>query len=294
MNSFLKLLFIGSLFASCAKPIANFKIADGKKQVLTNIHFQNQSLKATDYIWDFGDGTISKEFAPVHEFKSSGNYKVTLKAQKGKKTTQKTIELSIEPPTDCMVELETEFGNMTILLYNATPRHRDNFIKLADQGFFNDLLFHRVINGFMIQGGDPNSRNAAQSTPLGSGGPGYQIPAEFVDSLIHVKGALAAARTGDQVNPQKESSGSQFYLVHGRPVNAQLIEQTEAQKNMHYTPDQKKQYEELGGAPFLDREYTVFGKVIKGLDVIDKIAAVQTEAGNRPRQDVKMKIKVIK
>lgn len=294
MRYIFKLIIVVFLFASCAKPIANFNIRSDIKQVLHNIYFQNQSIKANEYLWDFGDGTTSKEFDPLHEYKLSGNYKVTLKAINGNKVGVKSIDVNIDPPTDCMVEIETDFGNMVVLLYNATPRHRDNFIKLAEQSYYNELIFHRVINGFMIQGGDPNSKNASSSASLGSGGPGYQIPAELVDTLIHVKGALAAARTGDQVNPMKESSGSQFYIVHGRPVTETVLEQTEAQKNMHYSPEQKKQYETLGGTPFLDKEYTVFGKVIKGLDVIDKIAGVQTGASNRPFQDVKMKIRVIK
>jgi len=235
---------------------------DEKKVAATKIQFENKSTKATEYFWEFGDGNTSRAFAPSHEYRSSGQYTVSLRAAKGKQSSTISTQITVEQPTDCMVEIETEYGNMTILLYNATPIHRDNFIKLAEEGFFDGLLFHRVINGFMIQGGDPSSRNAAAGVGLGSGGPGYQLPAEFVDSLVHFKGALAAARTGDSVNPKKESSGSQFYIVHGRPVSPQQLEQTEAQKNMHYAPDQKKIYEELGGSPMLDREYTVFGKVI--------------------------------
>ena len=279
---------------ACTKPTALFRVVEEKKVAAAKIQFENKSSKATEYFWEFGDGNTSREFAPSHEYRASGQYTVSLKASKGKKVSTHTSKITVEQPSDCMVEIETEYGNMTLLLYNATPLHRDNFIKLAEEGFFNDLLFHRVINGFMIQGGDPTSRNASPGAALGTGGPGYQIPAEFVDSLVHFKGALAAARTGDAVNPKKESSGSQFYIVHGRPVSPQQLEQTEAQKNMHYAPDQKKIYEELGGSPMLDREYTVFGKVIKGLEVIDKIAAVPTLAGNRPSQDVKMKIRVIK
>ena len=200
--------------------------------------------------------------------------------------------VQITAPERCLVEIETDFGTMTAELYNSTPKHRDNFIKLAEEGYYNDLLFHRVINGFMIQGGDPNSRNAPAGQMLGSGGPNYQIPAEFVDTLAHVKGALAAARTN---NPEKKSSGSQFYIVQGGgPVNEQMLNQIEASKGFHYTPEQREQYQSLGGTPFLDRDYTVFGRVIKGLEVIDKIAATQTSAGDRPVKDVKMKMRVIK
>ncbi len=193
------------------------------------------------------------------------------------------------------VLLETSMGNMTIELFDKTPQHRDNFIKLADEAFFNDLLFHRVINGFMIQGGDPNSKNAAPNVPLGSGGPGYTVPAEFDEELIHVKGVLSAARQGDQVNPMKASSGSQFYVVQGKTETDQSLNSIEMRKGFKYTQQQRDVYKTLGGTPFLDGDYTVFGRVIEGLDVIDKIASVQTNRaiGDRPVEDVKMKITVL-
>jgi len=188
------------------------------------------------------------------------------------------------------VIIETEYGNMTAVLYDETPQHRDNFIKLAKEGFYDDLLFHRIIKGFMIQGGDPDSKGAAPGQRLGMGGPGYTIPAEFVDQHIHLKGALAAARTGGPSNPEKASSGSQFYIVEGRPVQAAMLDGAFAGKN--YTDEQKQAYQTIGGTPQLDRDYTVFGMVIEGLDVIDKIAAVQTAPGDRPIQDVKMKVRL--
>lgn len=186
--------------------------------------------------------------------------------------------------------IHTEFGDMTGILYNETPKHRDNFKKLIEQGFYDGLLFHRVISGFMIQGGDPDSRNAAAGKRLGSGGPGYTTPAEINPALIHKKGALSAARLGDQVNPQKASSGSQFYIVQGKPQSAASL----SQSPRNYTEDQKKIYETIGGTPFLDGGYTVFGEITEGLEVIDKIAAVQKDASDRPLQDVKMTIKIVK
>ena len=189
------------------------------------------------------------------------------------------------------VIIETEYGNMTAVLYDETPEHRDNFIKLANEGFYDDLLFHRIIKGFMIQGGDPDSKGAPAGQRLGMGGPGYTIPAEFVNQHVHLKGALSAARTGGPSNPEKRSSGSQFYIVQGRPVPAaQLDSPMFAAKN--YTAEQKAAYAEIGGTPQLDRDYTVFGMVVEGLDVIDKIAAVQTAPGDRPLEDVKMKVRV--
>ena len=212
---------------------------------------------------------------------------------KDNKQDTESKQLKIESPQKCYVEIETDYGSMTILLFDATPQHRDNFIKLAEDGYLNGLLFHRVINGFMIQGGDPNSRDAKPGEPLGMGGPGYLIPAEFVDTLIHTKGALAAARTGGPGNPEKKSSGSQFYIVQGKPLSDRELSIVEAQKDIRYTEAQRERYKQLGGTPLLDREYTVFGKVISGLDVIDKIANVATNPSDRPKQDVKMNVRVI-
>lgn len=188
--------------------------------------------------------------------------------------------------------IETEYGNMKVMLYNTTPKHRDNFVKLAKEGYYDDLLFHRIVSNFMIQGGDPDSRNAAPGAMLGMGGPGYQIDAEI--GSPHLKGALAAARMGDQVNPTKASSGSQFYIVQGQPVDDNVLSGLEQQKGIRYSPEQRQLYREIGGAPFLDGDYTVFGEVVEGLDVLDKIAAVPTAPSERPLQDVKMKVKLVR
>ena len=200
----------------------------------------------------------------------------------------------VKAPKNCLVEIKTSMGNMLIELYDETPKHRDNFFKLAEEGFYDDLLFHRVIDGFMIQGGDPNSRNARPGQPLGSGGPGYQIPAEFNESFVHTKGSLAAARQGDQVNPERKSSGSQFYIVQGKKLTDQELAMMERRTGLSYTEEQKEAYKNLGGTPFLDGQYTVFGRVIEGMDVIDKIAAVAKNPGDRPAEDIKMKIEPIK
>jgi len=186
--------------------------------------------------------------------------------------------------------IHTDYGDMKGFLYNETPKHRDNFKKLVEQGFYDSLLFHRVISGFMIQGGDPVSKNAKAGQPLGAGGPGYTVPAEFNPALIHKKGALSAARQGDQVNPQKASSGSQFYIVQGKKQSPSSL----VQSPRKYNEAQMQTYETIGGTPFLDGSYTVFGEISEGLDVIDKIAAVQKDASDRPVQDVKMTIKIVK
>lgn len=185
-------------------------------------------------------------------------------------------------------EITTDFGTIEVILYNNTPKHRDNFIKLAEEGFYDDLLFHRVVNGFMVQGGDPDSKDAAPGQALGRGGPGYQIDAEI--GAPHLRGALAAARDG---NPLKRSSGSQFYIVQGRPVTEEALNQMEAQKSIKYSPEQREVYKNEGGSPFLDGEYTVFGEVISGMEVVDQIAEMNTDPNNRPTEDVRMKVRIL-
>ena len=226
--------------AACARPVAKFTYS-GEMIAPAEIQFENQSEKATSYQWDFGDGNTSEKAEPSHRYLSSGNYLITLTAvnEKGKKKV-KEERLVINAPTACLVELETAYGNMIIQLYDATPKHQENFIKLIEDRFYDGLLFHRVIDGFMVQGGDPKSKNARKGQPLGSGGPGYTIPAEFVDSLVHVRGALAAARMGDNVNPEKSSSGSQFYIVHGRTVNEESLNRIESQKGVRYSKKQRE------------------------------------------------------
>lgn len=180
--------------------------------------------------------------------------------------------------------IETDYGNMTAILYDDTPQHRDNFLKLVKQGWYNGSIFHRVINRFMIQGGGQDTK---------ANDPGYTIPAEFNSNHFHKKGALAAARKPDQVNPKKASSGSQFYIVQGQVLQDQQLDIFEKQTGRKISPERRKVYKTIGGTPHLDDDYTVFGEVISGLEVIDKIAAVQTAGGDRPVTDVKMKITVI-
>ena len=201
-------------------------------------------------------------------------------AQKSKKQTK--------------VSISTSYGDMTLVLYNETPRHRDNFIKLVKSGFYDGTLFHRVIAGFMIQGGDPDSKTAKKGQMLGNGGPGYTVPAEFNKKFTHKRGALSAARMGDGSNPQKASSGSQFYIVQGKKYDRKNLESMGNRSGANYTDDQIKVYEMEGGTPQLDMNYTVFGEVISGFDVIDKIAAVAKGRADRPKEDVKMTMKIVK
>lgn len=193
------------------------------------------------------------------------------------------------------VEMQTSSGNIVILLYDDTPLHCDNFIKLAGEGVYDGTLFHRVIKGFMIQGGDPDSKNTKAGQMLGEGDLGYKIPAEFRENHINKRGALCAARQGDDVNPKKESSASQFYIVQGRKWSDGEMNMMEQRFGKKYSDEHRKIYAEEGGAPHLDGDYTVFGEVLEGMDVVDKIAAVKTDPMDRPLEDVRiLSVKVIK
>lgn len=243
------------------------------------------------------------------------------------------------------VLIQTTMGNILVRLYDETPLHRDNFLKLAKEGTLNETLFHRVIKDFMIQGGDPDSKGAPAGKMLGTGGPGYTLPAEIVyPQCYHKRGALSAARLGDEVNPNKESSGSQFYIVWGKVYKDAELKQLEKQLSMQqeqsvfnaltqehretimnlrrnrdreglmalqeklveetkqrckemgrfaFTPEQREVYTTLGGTPFLDTQYTVFGEVIEGMDVVEKIQACETLRGDRPKQDISMTFAVV-
>jgi peptidyl-prolyl cis-trans isomerase B (cyclophilin B) len=198
------------------------------------------------------------------------------------------------------VELITTQGTIVVRLYDSTPLHRDNFLRLVKSGYYDSVLFHRVIQNFMIQAGDPKSRHAEAGQPLGNGGPAYTIPAEFRQSIFHRRGVLAAAREGDNINPQKASSGSQFYIVQGKTFTDAGLDSVEIVrlKGRKIPPGQREVYKTIGGTPQLDQNYTVFGEVMKGLDVVDIIAALPTskaEDKDRPLQDVRiLKARLVK
>ncbi|MBK7339498.1 MAG: peptidylprolyl isomerase [Saprospiraceae bacterium] len=292
MNRAISLIAIAAvlLFTSCSSKFSQFSSDKTEVKIPEKVNFTAMSKTGDEYHWDFGDGEISTERNPQHRFVKSGQRTVSLTVKKSNKSSTTQMKMNINPTDQCLIEIQTEFGNMLVRLYDETPLHRDNMIKLIESGFYNDLLFHRVINGFMIQGGDPESRNAPASKQLGGGGPSYTIPAEFNPHLVHKKGAIAAARTGDAVNPEKRSSGSQFYIVQGTKQSESGLRRIEDQKGIKYSAEQLKALTEQGGTPFLDQEYTVFGEVIEGLEVIDKIAATQTGKSDRPVKDVKMRI----
>lgn len=209
----------------------------------------------------------------------------------GCSTSKKT---SIKETAETRVKLSTEYGDMVIKLYNKTPLHRDNFIKLVKEHFFDSLLFHRVEKGFMIQGGDPDSKHAKKGQRLGEGSLNYSIAAELDTALFHKKGALAAARETDADNPKKRSSPTQFYIVDGKQFTDAEMDKMEEKLQIKIPENHRRVYRTIGGTPFLDMNYTVFGEVISGFDVIDKISSAAKDENNRPLQNIAMKIVILK
>jgi len=194
------------------------------------------------------------------------------------------------------VKIETNYGIMYVALYNETPQHRDNFLKLVRQGYYDNVLFHRIIRDFMVQAGDPNSKDSTYTGMLGIGDIGYTIPAEIkFPELYHRRGALCAARQSDQVNPERASSGCQFYIVQGKTMSdneltlmEQRIRMAIEKPDFHYTDEQRLFYKTFGGTPHLDGAYTVFGEVVKGFEVLDILNAVETGANDRPVKPVRI------
>ena len=192
------------------------------------------------------------------------------------------------------IKIETDSGTMVLKLYNQTPLHTNNFIKLVKKQYFDGILFHRVIKNFMIQGGDPDSKGAEKGARLGEGGLKYTIPAEFDTSLFHQKGALAMAREGDDSNPSKASSSTQFYIVQGKKYTDQEMDKVEEKMKINIPENHRIVYRTIGGTPFLDMNYTVFGQLESGFDVVEKIANAPRDKNDRPLNDIKMKIRLIR
>lgn len=208
---------------------------------------------------------------------------------------QKPVNQPRNERSGALVVMETNYGKITLRLYNETPRHRDNFLKLVADHTYDGLLFHRVIKDFMIQAGDPKSRDAKPGQPLGDGTLGYTIPAEFRPNLFHKRGALCAARQGDNVNPKRESSASQFYIVQGNVWDAKQLEMMSHRYGKKFSEEQIKAYTTVGGTPHLDGEYTVFGEVVEGMEVVDRIASVKCGPMDRPLEDVRiLRVEVVK
>ncbi len=205
--------------------------------------------------------------------------------------TTNNLEAKKKKSKDTEVEILTSMGVITVRLYSDVPQHTANFIKLVNDGTYDGTLFHRVIKNFMIQGGDPDSKDAEPGQRLGMGDLGYKVPAEFNSKYVHKRGALAAARDN---NPEKASSSCQFYIVEGKKYPEDQLRDIARKNNIEYTPEQLKIYETQGGAPFLDMNYTVFGEVVDGMDVVDAIAALPVDGSDRPKNDISMTMKVKK
>lgn len=191
---------------------------------------------------------------------------------------------------ETLVLIDTDMGKIKVKLYNETPQHRDNFIKLINEGRYDGLIFHRIIKQFMVQGGDVTSKDAPIDKPLGDGDLGYTVPAEIVyPKYFHKRGALCAARTGDDTNPERASSATQFYIVTGKFFTDMELDKKEVEEGIKYTPEQREAYKIQGGAPHLDNKYTVFGEVVKGQYVVDEMHLVATNDKDRPLKNIKIK-----
>ncbi|MDQ6762613.1 MAG: peptidylprolyl isomerase [Bacteroidota bacterium] len=213
---------------------------------------------------------------------------ITIVSCSASRPTQQKIKKPVQ------VKLTTDSGVIVLRLYDKTPLHKNNFIKLVKEKFYDGLLFHRVINNFMIQGGDPDSKNAKPGIQLGEGTLKYTVPAEFDTSLFHKRGALAAAREGDENNPKKASSSTQFYIVDGQTYTDSQFDMIEKKYHVNIPPNHREFYKTIGGDPFLDMNYTVFGEVVSGMDVVEKIANAPKDDNNRPLHNIKMKMELLR
>lgn len=247
------------------------------------LKLRNTSSNADTYVWTVNGEVVSesKEYYPM--LKESGRYRIALKASKNGETSEKQQEVFLKASDQCRVLMETSAGDMIFELLEETPMHLENFSKLIESGYYSGLLFHRVIDDFMIQGGDNKTR---------SGGKRYKepptVPEEIITDFPHYRGALAAARLPDDMNPEKASSGSQFYIVDGREYDLEKIQGVQEDKYFDYKEEHFTAYVNNGGAPQLDGEYTVFGYMVMGEEVLEKIASMPTDKYDRPLKDVKI------
>jgi cyclophilin family peptidyl-prolyl cis-trans isomerase len=261
-----RLFYLSAFFllalAACKKenvnPEGSFTFANTENT--REVKFTGTGTNVTDWTWDFGDGKQGTGQEVTHAYDSSGVFTVTLMVKNG--STVKNIT-NIVRVTDKIIEIKTSFGNMYMWLYDLTPKHKANFLKLAGENYFDSTTFHRIIQNFVIQGGDPNSKDS-DPTNDGEGGPNYTIPAEFNTNLKHIYGAVGAARLSDQQNPNRESNASQYYIV----VNA-------------------------GGTPNLNNAYTVFGFIMKGMDIATNISKQAKDANDRPLNDIRMDVNIL-
>ena len=259
-------------------------MTEQKMVVPAKVYFENTSENVSAYSWEIDGQVLSTDKHLEHTFYESGKHDIVLIAKDGNKTKRKESQVYVEAPLYCTVLIETTMGDLVVELNEETPGHLQNFSNLVEAGFYDGIYFHRIIDDFMVQGGGNENRNSGKrlaDPPT--------IPSEINTELLHYKGALAAARMPDDINPEKASSGSQFYIVDGRKLNADRMKKIQEEKLFDYTEEQIEKYIAVGGAPQLDGEYTVFGRLISGFEVLDEIARSETNKYDKPLKDIVIK-----
>ncbi len=269
-------LIILTLLSACSRPVARFS-ADNDLETGKPVRFVSDSENAESYKWYIDDEEVASNEDLEYLFLGSGRHNIRLEARKGTSSHSIEKEVLVSASDECRYLIRTNMGDMLIALYEETPRHLKNFVELVEKGFYTDRIFHRVIEGFMIQGG------SAQGTSFAGR---KEIRQEILTDFVHHKGAVAAARMPDDINPEKESSGTQFYIVHGRQVNESTLLDYASEKLIDYSDEQIEKYLANGGTPQLDGEYTIFAYLLDGYDTLDKIAAVDTDKNDKPLADV--------
>ncbi len=269
-------LLIALLCGSCSRPVARFT-QPVDVTAASIIKLKNESSSSTQFKWYLDEDFFSDEAEPEYIFTSSGRFILKLEASDGKKTDVYNQEVIVKAPKRCYVLVKTNLGDMIFALSEKTPRHMRNFLKQVNDEFYSGISFHRVISGFMIQAGDETQKKRSRFP---------EVVNEINSELPHYRGALAAARMPDNINPDKKSSGSQFYIVQGKSLSEEELLNYASENLWDYTQEQTLNYIEKGGAPQLDGNYTVFGYLVKGEEVLDAIASVKTDGLDKPLSDV--------
>jgi cyclophilin family peptidyl-prolyl cis-trans isomerase len=270
-----------ALLSACTKPISQFRTVSTDLTAPTVIDFENLSTGAESYTWKVDSKIVSDSTDFNHLFLSSGRHTIELVSTHGSKKSISRQDIFIEAPSECLVYMLTNLGPLLFSLSDKTPIHRDNFLDLVTSSYYDGIKFHRVINGFMVQAGDPETNTASKKIPHKK-----EIEQEINTGLLHYKGALAAARMPDNINPKKASSSTQFYIVEGQTLTAESVEQHGYSKLFDYSEDQKLRYIKEGGTPQLDGEYTVFGHLIDGYDTLEAISNTATDGRDNPIESV--------
>lgn len=274
---------------SCSSPRALFDLESAVVEALANLKANNKSENADRFVWTLDGKEISEEFDLDFPIMESGNYSLELTAIKNNNQSTYAETIFVNAPQLCHVLISTSYGDLVVELFEETPIHLRNFTDLIKQSYYDGIAFHRVIDGFMIQAGDVKTKIQPSNILTKS-----EIPSEFRTEFVHTRGALAAARKPDNVNPEKASSGTQFYIVSGTSISIDDLNAYSQIRDVKYTDEQIQNYLDFGGTPQLDGEYTVFGKLIDGYDVLDKISMTQTDPRDKPIEDIRiLKMKMI-